>query len=194
MALSNGAKRALSSVFPEYVVAELVAEIVGADTTQTEVDAAEVEIDTLQGQAHVRSVKVTVDCSEGGAAVATAIATVPINAIILDVVAKVTTALNGDYATDFEVGVTGNIDKYIDNADLDETDATDFQAMTGGGSNDQGSTEFCTAAVPIIATWTNQSWDYSGTGTVGTGTDYVGTGTAELAGAVDVIITYVVPV
>ena len=191
MALSNGAMRALSSIFPEYVVAELVAEITGADTTQTEVDAAEVEIDTIQAYSHVRTTKVSVDCSEGGATMTTAIATIPINAIILEVVAKVKTALNGDYATDFQVGVAANADKYIDNADLDETDATDYQAMTGGGSNDQGSPEFCTAAVPVVAIWSNQSWNYSGTGTVGTGTDFVGTGTAELAGQVDVYVSWV---
>jgi len=145
-----------------------------ADHIDTIVDAAESDIDTLEGVSTTRTVKVTVDASAGGEAQTTAIATLAAGSILHEVIAVCTVAFDGDTTTTLEVGITGNVDKYIDLAEFDASSEDDYQAMTGGGSNDQGTAEYCLAETAIIATWTN-------------------TADAE-AGSVDVYVTYTPPI
>jgi hypothetical protein len=111
----------------------------------------------------VKTIRKTVDASAGGTAQTTAIATIPAGAIIHEVVAHAEVAFNGDTTKTLEVGVAGNADKYIDATNFDAGTLNDWQAMTGGGANDQGTAEYCTAAVPIIATWTNTANATAGT-------------------------------
>ena len=52
------------------------------------------------------------------------------------------------------VGVSGDATKYIHTSDYDPT-ATDYQFMTGGGSNSQGTPELLASETAILATWSN---------------------------------------
>lgn len=100
--------------------------------------------------------KTIVDASAGGTGQTANCTLIPANSILLDVVAVIAEAFNGDTTTTLEVGVSGNVDKYVDTADFDPSGSVGTaQAMTGGGSNDQGTTEFVAAETQVIATWTN---------------------------------------
>lgn len=110
-----------------------------------------------------KTVRVTVDASAGGTGETTSIVTLPAGSIIHEVVAHAEVAFDGDTTTTLEVGVDGNADKYIDQAEFDPSTLNDWQAMTGGGSNDQGTAEYLTAATEIIATWTNTANASAGT-------------------------------
>ncbi len=138
--------------------------------------AAEGDIDTLEGEEHAVTTKVTVDASAGGVAQSTAIVTLAIGSILHDVVVVADTAFDGNATTTLEVGIAANADKYIDTTDFDPSDDSTpaTQAMTGGGSNDQGTAEYITASTPIVAIWTNNA--------------------AASAGSVDVYVTYTPPI
>jgi hypothetical protein len=111
---------------------------------------------TLATNALIKRIDTTLDCSADETAEATAVGTVPAGSVILGVVATVVTAFDGDTTTTFEVGITGNTDKYIDPSDFDPSavaGTTIFSAT--GTNNDQKVLEYATAAIPVIATWTN---------------------------------------
>lgn len=103
----------------------------------------------------VKRIDTLVTALPGGTAQTTAVGTVPAGSVILGVVATVVDPFDGTTDT-LEVGITGNTDKYIDPVDLD-TDGvagtTIFSAT--GTNNDQKVLEYATAAIPVIATWTN---------------------------------------
>ena len=110
---------------------------------------------TLDTDALIKRIDVTLDCSADETAEALAVGTVPIGSVILGVVATVVTAFDGTTDT-FEVGITGNTDKYIDPLDLDTDGAVGTTIFSATGTNnDQKVLEYATAAIPIIATYTN---------------------------------------
>lgn len=112
--------------------------------------------------------EVVVDASAGGTATETAIITVPANSILLDVIAYATVAFDGDTTQTLEVGLTGNIDKYIDTTDFDPASVDTQASSNGGTTNDQKTSEWLKAATAIVATWTNTA-----NMTVGSTTVYV---------------------
>lgn len=112
---------------------------------------------SLTAKNTVQVIETVVDASAGGTATTTAIGTVPAGSILLDVVGYVDTAFDGNTTTTAEVGITGNIDKYIDTVDFDASTKDTQLAMTGGTNNDQKSTEYLGTATPIICTWTNSA-------------------------------------
>ena len=89
-----------------------------------------------------------------GTAQTTALFTVPKGSILLNVMTLCTEAFNGDTTKTFEVGVTGNTDKYIDPVDCVVT-VDGVMSMTTGTNNDQKLAEPLGAATALIATWTN---------------------------------------
>jgi hypothetical protein len=95
-----------------------------------------------------------VDCSGGGTAQTTAICTIPIGSIILEVMTRCTEAFDGDATQTFEVGLAANTDKYIDPVDCPVTLAG-VMAMEMGTNNDQKVKEPLGAAMALIAKWTN---------------------------------------
>lgn len=104
----------------------------------------------------LRFVQATVISSAGGTAQTEALVTLPPLSVIIHIVASVVDSMNGDATTTLEVGVSGNIDKYIDTADFDPSAAAGTNAfMIGGGNNDQSTAEFINGGDDIIATWTN---------------------------------------
>lgn len=123
------------------------------------------------GAGTIQNIKTTVDASAGGTATATAICTVPEDSIILDVSAKVTAAFDGDTTTTCEVGVSGNIDKYIDTVELDVTTLNTTVDMYSSTTSDTALPELVAADTDIIATWTNTA--------------------SASAGEVEVIVTYI---
>jgi len=132
--------------------------ILDGDAAQqsTIADLAVTDVDPLT--AIIKFVQTTVDASGGGAAQETAIATVPDNSLILAVHAEVLVSFDGDTTTTFEVGLTGNIDKYIDTADFEPETlnlGVSNQESTTADENIFESTQGSTEA--IVATWTNDS-------------------------------------
>ncbi len=104
----------------------------------------------------VKMVHVDVDASAGGTATTVALFTIPANSILLTVIAKVVTPFDGTTIQTLEVGITGNIDKYIDLVDfLPEAAANVNKASLNGVTNDQDQPEYLAAATALIATWTN---------------------------------------
>jgi hypothetical protein len=78
-------------------------------------------------------------------------------------VATVVAAFDGNTTTTFEVGVTGNTNKYIDPVDFDATGAVGTTIFSATGTNnDQKVLEYATAAIPVIATWTNTATPTAG--------------------------------
>ena len=74
---------------------------------------------------------------------------------LLDVAAKVIVALNGSATVSCELGINGNIDKYIDAADWDASVHNDTINMYGSTTSDTALPEFVSAAMPIVFTSTN---------------------------------------
>lgn len=104
-----------------------------------------------------------VDASAGGTAQTAALFTIPANSILIMVMAKVVTVFDGATTQTLEVGITGNIDKYIDTTDFDPSAAVNTNASSlNGTTNDQKTVEYIAAKSPLIATWTNVT-----TGTAG---------------------------
>ena len=95
-----------------------------------------------------------VDCSGGGTAQTEALVTLPAGSVIVEVVSLCTEAFDGDTTKTFEVGVSGNTDKYIDPVDCPVT-LNGTMSMAGGTNNDQKSAEAVGAETALIATWTN---------------------------------------
>jgi len=99
-----------------------------------------------------------------GVAQTAALFTVPKNSLLLGVIARVTTAFDGATTQTLEVGITGNIDKYIDTTDFDPSAvAGTSTGSVGGTTNDQKTMEYITAAAALIATWTNTTSGTEGT-------------------------------
>lgn len=98
----------------------------------------------------------TVDSSAGGVAQETNCALIPADSILLNVTAVVAAAMNGDTTKTLEVGVTGNIDAYIDSTDFDPSAAADTYASSlNGTTNDVVTPQWLAAETQLIATWTN---------------------------------------
>lgn len=98
----------------------------------------------------------TVDASGGGTAQTTNLTEIPADSILLNVQAVVVTPFDGDTTTTLEVGISGNIDKYIDTVDFDPSAAANTNAGSlSGTTNDQKTAEYLAAATQLIATWTN---------------------------------------
>ena len=94
-----------------------------------------------------------ITCSVGIAQTG-AIVTVPLGAVILDVMTHCTVAFNGDTTTTFEVGLAANTDKYIDPVDCPVT-LNGVMNIPIGTNQDQKTTEVLGAAMAIIYTYTN---------------------------------------
>jgi len=143
---------------------------VNTDTIFTYVTTTSLSTTALTHNGHTSSpvvvAETTVDTSGGGTASTTAIATVPADSILIDVTAIVTATFDGDSTTTFEVGITGNTDKYVDPSDLDASAVNSQQSMIGGTNNDQKNPEYLAASTPIIATWTNTASASAGSATV----------------------------
>ena len=113
--------------------------------------------DTDIGWPTVDGVKVyieEVDCSGGGTAETEALCTLAADSMILEIATLCTEAFDGDTTKTFEVGVSGNTDKYIDPVDCPVT-LNGTMSMVGGTNNDQQSAEAVGASTALIATWTN---------------------------------------
>lgn len=100
-------------------------------------------------------VQVDVDASGGGTDETETLLTIPKGYVLLNVIANVETAFDGDTTTTFEVGVSGNADNYIDSTDFDPSTASAQASMVNGTTNDQKIAEFIESNTDIIATWTN---------------------------------------
>lgn len=107
------------------------------------------------GGGGLKTVTATVDASAGGTAQTAALFTIPANAMLWDVHARVATVFDGDTTTTFEVGVSGNIDAYIDTSDFNPTTASLQLSNRSGTNNDVKSAEFSATARSLIGTWTN---------------------------------------
>lgn len=120
------------------------------------VDSDTEVLGTIDAGSIFKSIDVEIDCSAGGTAQTTAVGTVPAGSVIFGVVATVVEPFNGNATETFEVGVAGNTDKYIDPVDFDADGAVGTTVFSATGTNnDQKVLEYATAAIPIIATWTN---------------------------------------
>lgn len=148
--------------------------ITGTSLVTTTVNGTTVTGTTLVGtnltlNTHVASPVVVsttvIDASAGGTATETAVVTVPADSILMDVTAECTAVFNGDTTTTLEVGLTGNIDKYIDTVDLDVT-GLNQASMINGTTNDQVQPEYLAASTAIVATWTNTASATTGSVTV----------------------------
>lgn len=108
---------------------------------------------------------VVVDASAGGTAQTTNCTLVPANSILLNVTAKVTEAFDGDTTTTLEVGVSGNVDAYIDTTDFDPsgTAETTYASSLNGTTNDIKTAQWLSTATQLIATWTNTANATAGT-------------------------------
>ena len=103
----------------------------------------------------IRDVTV-VDSSGGGTAQTANCTLVPADSLILAIYAEVLVAMDGDTTKTLEVGVSGNIDNYVDTTDFDPAGSVGDQACNiGGTTNDKKTAEWVAAATQIIATWTN---------------------------------------
>lgn len=111
---------------------------------------------TFSGDADlIKRIDTLVTALPAGTAQTTAVGTVPAGSVILGVVATVVDPFDGTSDT-LEVGITGNTDKYIDPLDLDTDGVAGTTVFSATGTNnDQKVLEYATAAIPIIATWTN---------------------------------------
>jgi len=81
--------------------------------------------------------------------------TVPAGGIIHSIVVHAEVVFNSGGTKSFEVGVSGTTNKYIDPRDFLPGTTNNVAYMIGGTNNTQKTAEFCVAATPIIATWTN---------------------------------------
>jgi hypothetical protein len=102
----------------------------------------------------VKCLSVLVDCSGAGTAQTATIGIIPAGSLILDVMTYCTEAFNSGSAHTFEVGIGGNTDKYIDPSDCPHTLAGVMDIFIGT-NQDQKTMEAVTAALTLIATWTN---------------------------------------
>lgn len=109
----------------------------------------------------------TVDSSAGGTAQTANCTLVPAQSIILNVEAEVVTPMDGDATTTLEVGVSGNIDAYIDTVDFDPSAVAGTVAGSASGTtNDVKTVQYVGAATQVIATWTNTASASAGDTTV----------------------------
>lgn len=108
-------------------------------------------------------VTATVDSSGGGTATETALFTIPAKSLFLGVQAEVLVDMDGDTTKTLEVGLTGNIDQYIDTSDFDPAGGAGTLAHSiGGTTNDNKVMEYFATAQPIVATWTNTASSAAG--------------------------------
>jgi len=130
----------------------------------TQVTATASELNSLDGVTKTANelnsatvtVSTTVDASAGGTAQTATLNTIPATSLLLNVLVVVDTPFDGDTTTTLEVGVSGNIDNYIDTTDFDPSNAAGTAANSlGGTTNDQTLIEYVHTATELIATWTN---------------------------------------
>ena len=157
--------------------------------TVTDTNLSITDIDTLAG--FLKVVQVSVDCSAGGTAQETAIATIPAWSQILNVTARVTTAFDGSGTTTFEVGTTANPDIYIDQADFDpsvlNTIRNQFESTT---SDVDEHNSIGSSSSAIVATWTNSGGSPSA-GAVQVTIVYLDMQDFDLAGAIATAFTQI---
>lgn len=143
-----------------------IADFLGAGVTSTVlinvvgVTSDKDDLNLLSAQALVATAVVKVyeeevDCSGGGSAQTEALITLPLGSVIIEIATVCTEAFDGDTTKTFEVGITGNTDKYIDPVDCPVT-LNGVMYMFGGTNNDQQNPE-CVASTPLKATWTNDA-------------------------------------
>lgn len=140
------------------------------------------------GSAAVIHDSTTVDASAGGTAQTTNCTLVPANSLLLGVYVEVVTPFDGDTTQTMEVGVSGNIDAYIDNVDFDPSGAAGTNyASNGGTTNDIKDPQWIDGATQIIATWTNVN--SAAAGSVLVEVLYIPFKTNDLETQVDALIT-----
>ncbi len=149
---------------------------IGAVQQATIADLALTDIDALTATVKFVTTRVTVGTND--VAVETAIATIPVNSILLSVSADVNVAFDGATTQTFEVGLTGNIDKYIDTADFLPETATESITNQESTTADVHTIEAVgDSTLAIVSTHTNNA------GTVGSGdvtVVYIELGDADL--------------
>ena len=107
-----------------------------------------------------------IDASTNGTATTVTCTLVPADSILLNVVAYVSATFNGDTTQTIEVGIEGNIDKYIDTSDIDPSGAPLQMDIQAGTNQDQKGQEYCVADTQLICTWTNTTSATTGTASV----------------------------
>lgn len=135
-----------------------------ASQQSTIADLAVTDVDALFGA--IKVVSASVDASAGGTAQTTALFTIPANSLLLSVHAAVDTVFDGDTTTTLEVGVSGNIDAYIDTDEFDVTGASEEESNFSSGTADINDIEYSKTARALIATWTNTANATTGAVTV----------------------------
>ena len=100
-----------------------------------------------------RYYEVEITCANG-TDVVVPIVVIPAGSIILEVTTRCTEAFDGATTTTFEVGVSGNTDKYIDPSDCPVTLAG-VMSIGEGTNQDQKTTEALGASMTIQAVYTN---------------------------------------
>jgi len=103
----------------------------------------------------VKYFETEVTCANG-TAVETAIVTIPKGSDILDIMTTCTEAFNGGSTKTFQVGLTANKDKYIDDVDCPVT-LDGVMSMMSGTNQDQKKPEPLGSAMAIVSTHTNSA-------------------------------------
>lgn len=135
----------------------IIEDVLNTETNLTDYDN---QVRRLERYSTVTDV-FTVDCSEEKTGATAPLITLLNGTTIHEISAVCTVALNGTSPT-FEVGITGNTDKYIDPSDI-VVSGLGRATMISGTNNDQKKTEILSADTGIIATWTNGSGATTGT-------------------------------
>jgi len=102
------------------------------------------------------------DCGSDQTGQTTTLMAITANTTIHNVTARTLTAFNGS-SPSCEIGITGNVNKYIDDADFEPQTANFWVSSsgestdgpTGAGTNDTKVPHLLLTATNLIATWTN---------------------------------------
>jgi hypothetical protein len=114
--------------------------------------------------------KFAVACNADKTGATVTLMRLPVGSVVHNVLARTVTAMNGSGTKSFEVGIAGNVDKYIDTVDFKPETLDNWASMTNqAGSQDQKFDELLLAATDFVCTWTNTG----GTPTAGSVVVYV---------------------
>lgn len=103
-----------------------------------------------------------VDASAFSGVTETALFTMPARSLLLCVEAKVIEAFDGDTTTTFEVGLTGNIDQWIDGTDFEPETLNLLRSNLAGSNNDETIPTYHSTAQAFVSTAVNDSNNTAG--------------------------------
>jgi hypothetical protein len=109
------------------------------------------------GKGIIKTVTVNISMAAGGVAQTAAVATLPVNSVVVDVHIVATATFNGSTTQNVDVGVVGTLAKYLASSDF-ETGADDIAAGDEAFASALGSPTVparVAAGEAVIATWTN---------------------------------------